>query len=1147
MKIQIIRKVVTAVVAVALLINSLSAPLILFAQVTDPGPTPEATTLPLDTPTPEQAATASEEPTPIPDVSPAETATPTAEATPVASSTTTPFPESVQPETQNITDENAQPSILPSESPTTTPLADPAPPEKGGDVETTVVENIDLSTINLLNSNVDNSRITTDKPDYSPTSMVLVTGTGFTANKTYTIEISSTDQPPITSTDDVTSDPQGAFIYSYQLDGNYRPNYKIEIKNEGVVIASTTFTDADFIRNFSASISPTSVNATASQAYTLTVTNSSASDKDIKSFTVFIPSGFSTPPSFTSSVDDNDGKAWSISYNSTNRLLKAKGSTGSSKLDKKTNDYLSLTVTTTSPSISDTYEWTVRAWETDDWTNSSKEFSITSAQPSVFVNTLDTTSPATPTLVDPTDGAYIKPAGLVLDWSDSTDPSSPVTYVYQVALSSDVGADNALTSPIYTSGSLSNSEIDSSGMGDGTYYWQARACDSLGNCSDWSGPWAIRVDGTAPTIAVHGDETAEAVGPSGTAVSYVSPATNDNIDASGTATCSPASGAIFGLGDTTVTCNASDTAGNVAAPTSFVVHVVDTTAPVLSLPSDIIDEALGPNGNVESFTATASDLVDGPTEVSCTPLSGSTFGLGDTTVNCNSTDSHGNTSEGTFKITVQDTTAPSVSTTSPSANSYLKGIVTITADATDAVGITKVEFWHATVGTKIGEDVLSPYSIDWDTTSVSDGTHDIWAVAYDNAGHQSSSTHINITIDNTKPVSTFNSPETNSFWKGGIVISGSSTDIPNTSVDYLKLYYRTHGEVEGEWIQIPESQQNNVEDTDPFEWSFSWTPPTEGYFDIKAEATDRVGNVEASPVVENVVYDITKPSGSWTTPAAGDTVSGTVSLNFAATDNLSGVQSVAYWYWRNDSIDVPHEIAGTDWDTTELPLDSYTLKAVVTDNAGNASEHEETVDVAAVVSSESSNVFSTFGSTVTWNTDRPTSSRVVYDTVPHSSLNLSDPNYGYAYSTGTSDTDPKVLSHSVTITGLADGTLYYYRVVSAGSPAAVSPEREFKTYGATGAPSSGGGGGTVLGVSTEAGSWPKLTYAGTGGSIEKVLGTETQETGSQEEVPPPTTQTEKVGLNSLLEWILGHKKISLITAFIFIAIGLYVKKRKKQK
>lgn len=87
----------------------------------------------------------------------------------------------------------------------------------------------------------------------------------------------------------------------------------------------------------------------------------------------------------------------------------------------------------------------------------------------------------------------------------------------------------------------------------------------------------------------------------------------------------------------------------------------------------------------------------------------------------------------------------------------------------------------------------------------------------------------------------------------------------------------------------------------------------------------------------------------------------------------------------------------------------------------------------------------------------------------------------------------------------------------------------------------------MLGVSTEAGSWPKLTYAGTGGSIEKVLGTETQETGSQEEAPPPTTQTEKVGLNSLLEWILGHKKISLITAFIFIAIGLYVKKRKKQK
>ncbi|KKR70654.1 MAG: endoglucanase-like protein, nonfunctional [Candidatus Woesebacteria bacterium GW2011_GWA2_40_7b] len=160
----------------------------------------------------------------------------------------------------------ATPTIAPTDSPTqsptptdiaspeptaeagTTPSISPSPqiPIEHGNLTTTVIENIDLSVVTGLNTNVDVPTVTTDKPDYSPTSVVLITGTGFTSGKTYTLEISSTDEPPVTHTDSVTADSQGTFTYAYQLDGKYRPNYKIEVKvGSERIVASVTFTDGD--------------------------------------------------------------------------------------------------------------------------------------------------------------------------------------------------------------------------------------------------------------------------------------------------------------------------------------------------------------------------------------------------------------------------------------------------------------------------------------------------------------------------------------------------------------------------------------------------------------------------------------------------------------------------------------------------------------------------------------------------------------------------------------------------------------------------------------------------------------------------------------------------------------------------------------
>jgi predicted extracellular nuclease len=86
----------------------------------------------------------------------------------------------------------------------------------------------------------------------------------------------------------------------------------------------------------------------------------------------------------------------------------------------------------------------------------------------------------------------------------------------------------------------------------------------------------------------------------------------------------------------------------------------EATPPVLHLPADITAEATSPAGAIVSYEATATDARDTNVIVTCAPPSGSQFALGATTVNCSATNSRNKTAEGSFSVTVVDTTAPLV-------------------------------------------------------------------------------------------------------------------------------------------------------------------------------------------------------------------------------------------------------------------------------------------------------------------------------------------------------------------------------------------------------------------------------------------------------------------------------------------------------
>jgi hypothetical protein len=136
-------------------------------------------------------------------------------------------------------------------------------------------------------------------------------------------------------------------------------------------------------------------------------------------------------------------------------------------------------------------------------------------------------------------------------------------------------------------------------------------------------------------------------------------------------TCSPASGTIFPVGTTTVTCTASDAAGN-KGTASFTVTVIilkegQPQPPPPEAPSsmkkgftwhgfdDITKQTADQNGSSATFNSYAIDIASSVWIQNCNYSSGYVFQIGTTEVVCTATDSSGNTDSNSFNVTIEYT------------------------------------------------------------------------------------------------------------------------------------------------------------------------------------------------------------------------------------------------------------------------------------------------------------------------------------------------------------------------------------------------------------------------------------------------------------------------------------------------------------
>lgn len=212
---------------------------------------------------------------------------------------------------------------------------------------------------------------------------------------------------------------------------------------------------------------------------------------------------------------------------------------------------------------------------------------------------------------------------------------------------------------------------------------------------------------------------------------------------------------------------------------------------------------------------------------------------------------------------------------------------------------------------------------------------------------------------------------------------------------------------------------------------------SEGLVSNYASLTFGITTFQGSPV--NVIIDKTASAMPNTAPAGGD-YSAAQTVTLSSSDALSGLKEIRY---TTDG-SVP-TVSSALYSTPMLISQNTTLKAIAIDNAGNISETMTAVyGIAAQISGQSISETSSELVIIKWTTDKPATSRVVYDTIPHTVIG-SAPNYGYANSTQEQDIAAKVSNHAVSLAGLVPGTTYYYRTISKASPEAVSAESSFNT------------------------------------------------------------------------------------------------------
>ena len=351
-----------------------------------------------------------------------------------------------------------------------------------------------------------------------------------------------------------------------------------------------------------------------------------------------------------------------------------------------------------------------------------------------------------------------------------------------------------------------------------------------------------------------------------------------------------------------------------------------------------------------------------------------------------------------FSLTDNGTpTAPQVSLSSPSNNATLSGTQNIAATATDAQGISSVQF--KLDGNSLGPAITSsPYSYSWDTTSASNGSHAITAVATNITGQTTTSSTETVTVNNSTappPPGTNLVPNPSAETADATGKNPANWSSNKWGTNTTTMIYQNSGHTGSKSLYINMSAQtsgdakwffNPVSVTPNTSYSFSDYYMSSVTTELDAQFTDTSGNITygflktvpaasnwsqvsasfttpanvAKATILHIIYSAgwlqtddaslmvpTVPIISLTAPSANSTISGNTTVS-ATVSAATGVKNVQFKLDGNNLGSAvttsPYQI---NWDTTKTTNGTHTISAIVTSLDGKtATSQTVSVDVS---------------------------------------------------------------------------------------------------------------------------------------------------------------------------------------------------------
>jgi hypothetical protein len=194
-----------------------------------------------------------------------------------------------------------------------------------------------------------------------------------------------------------------------------------------------------------------------------------------------------------------------------------------------------------------------------------------------------------------------------------------------------------------------------------------------------------------------------------------------------------------------------------------------------------------------------------------------------------------------------DTTPPTVSLTAPSGGATVSNLVALTANASDNVGgsgIASVIF--RVDGSPVGTVSSGPYTMNWNSTSLPNGTHSVQAVASDVAGNQTTSASVSVSVanlvDTTPPTVTLTAPAASDVVSNTVTLTATAVDESGGSG------------IGGVTFLVDGASVGSISNS-PFSVSWNSRGVANGSHSIQARALDVTGNQALSSSINVTVQN----------------------------------------------------------------------------------------------------------------------------------------------------------------------------------------------------------------------------------------------------------------------------------------------------